>query len=427
MILGYGANDSAGFERTRGIFHTTYIARFMLDVSLALLLITQGLPKRPNFRLGWFALFFLYVLAYISIFDIKYGAVASLKQIYSVTEWVVMVSLAAMILRLGENSSIDARLAALLRFSQLLPVVTSIIVLTMAPFNFRLAFLDGDFLRLGGAMIHPNKLSVLCALGVAAYMADPNLKRRSLPIVFLTAIVIWTGSRSGMAACALALFHGVLGRCPRRWLPFLYLMFTLCLLVIIMALLNYFSSHISSFLTNRQGGGLNNRDVVWAASTKMISMRPYFGFGWLEGPNQIGGFVNQSWWYARNAQNDFLNFGVAAGVPAMILILLIFLLDLIVGLSMEFKGSRRFLGIATIIILLSALVEPVMSTRFNSVGLIFAAVTILCGDIVARRGLRPKFWLTFSGSRSVSTRFAGRSNVPLRFGEGARSLDGITR
>jgi O-antigen ligase len=379
-MLGVTVTDRFGFERS-ALIEPTNLLRLSTISTMGLVLVWYKLKRQIKVFDGpckILVLFYAYQFVTVVLTWHEYNIASHLKQFFSIMEWVIIVFTSSAILNFYGPKGLRDSCLIMRRFIELTSIYTILFMLLIGVYNPHIIYFDSLKTSLGGYAIHPNKLSILCALGILAWLDDRESRFALLIAVLLALVAILTGSRSGIGACLLALGYGLIGRLPPRFKLFLYIILVPGFAFMVIALLGeggaMASSLFSSSLTN-----LNGRGLIWDATVRMYQQRPMFGWGWLEGPARLGTYVQASWFAARNAQNDFLNVQIASGLFATIFLALIYLRDFITGVATEMKPTSRLVLGATVVIFLSALVEPILSTRATSVGMIFIIVSLAAG------------------------------------------------
>lgn len=134
----------------------------------------------------------------------------------------------------------------------------------------------------------------------------------------------------------------------------------------LIALLSYFRQIELGAFSNEGLAGhfytLNSRTAIWEISLALFQQAPIFGWGFIEGPRQIGGLLDQPWWMASNAQNDLLSAMVAGGGIALacMLALCFGTARMIARVRSEkYPHLKLFLSGSALAYLLSAGFEPV--------------------------------------------------------------------
>lgn len=371
LLIGLQVVDKTGIARSTSIFNINNLWRLVIFGILGVSVVRSSFLLRPQngfkISLSWLG---IYILAIISVFaNQKYEWSADeYKVIYGIVEWMIFLLMAGHLLSGPNVRSFDQAILVVRGFAIYLSGFLVMIVLAMSVIRPDLAFFPEPGWTLGGFLIHPNKLSVMCAVGIAALMAETRGNFRHVAVIFLLGITVLTGSRSGTLLGLLAIVHGSIGFVKGRARIFMYMF----LLIMFAALLLYMfdaSGPVRIGANSRDLSDLNGRDAVWRAAQYMIDRHPWLGWGWYEGPAQIGDYTGQGWWYARNAQNDVLNIAVASGVIAGSVAFFAYLRLVIVGIACEIAGSERFFFAAAIILISAGLVEPVVSDLANVVGL----------------------------------------------------------
>ncbi|WP_353227979.1 O-antigen ligase family protein [Novosphingobium sp.] len=361
-----------GKVRQTQLFTATNVLDIVLVLGMtALIFAIKATSKKqkiftPQTNITILAFLYMLVPAYLTRHE--YGSGALLQQVFSITEWIVRVALCSALLNYPRRMTFDESMLVVRYFLKWSSVLCVVIITLLTVVDRNLTFLPTGVLSFGGFALHPNKLSVMCSLGIMAWLDDTKSKQSYWIVLILLLVTVATGSRSGLVTSLFAVAYGLIGRFPPRAQPML--MFGLAIVSIFYLILLSLGVGSLNAVSGRDVSitDLNNRDAVWDASKVMISMRPWIGWGWLEGPALIGDYMNQGWWHARNAQNDFMNFWVASGIGGFIICIVIYGTTALVGFGHARKiGNRLVLG-TIIIVTVSAVFEPILSMRANIVG-----------------------------------------------------------
>jgi O-antigen ligase len=299
---------------------------------------------------------------------------------------VILITLAAYLINNSKEFGFEGAAQAFKTFFKSLSLTLPSVVLATSLVRPDLAFFPVPGWTLGGYMIHPNKLSIVCALGICVWMAEHRSPFRLLISLGLFTVALMTGSRSGSLLSAFALLHGLGSMVPRRLVAPLYILMAACLFATLLLVFGY-----ANFMQGNELTNLNGRDAVWRATRYMVSQKPILGWGWIEGPGQLGFYTGEDWWFSHNAQNDILNFAVSSGIAAGLISAYFYLRTLVVTARYEFNQDYRMLFSASIVIFFSSMVEPISSNLANMVG--FALIFLVLISF-KKRGMEPRVKVT---------------------------------
>lgn len=379
LIVGISVGDRTGAVRNEGLFVASNLYRLGIFMLIGLATTVFLYKRRPSiFPKGSRILYLVYVLAAIATLiasDVSLDP-RNLRLYYSILEWTLFIIVACIVFDRRVARNFSETIALLQKFLIYLSSSTVALVSVVAVVMPELAYFPGARLSFGGFLIHPNKLSVVCALGVAAWMSNQKSRMRIQASLLLIAVAAYTGSTSGTALSIFAFSHGLVNLVSKKWRFVPYFVASLAILAMaamgIGGAVDLVRLAESGDLTN-----LNGREAVWRATFYMLSQHPYFGWGWLDGPNLIGRFTGQDWWFARNAQNDILNFAVSGGLMLGLLSAILYARIIIVGIASELSKERRLYTSCGAIIFLSSMVEPIASGLANSVGFVWVALVVV--------------------------------------------------
>lgn len=381
FIIGITASDNTGVARNASVFEASNIYRVAVFAVISAFAARLILFTRTSlWQNGSASLYSVYGAAAIAslVAGSSDFTLRDLRVYYSLFEWLIFILVGCVLFCSPKLKGIEARLELLRVFLVSLSTTTCLIVIAIAFVSPELAFFPRTDLSLGGFVIHPNKLSVVCALGIAGWLANRRSRLRLPVALLLLAIAALTGSTSGTALSILAFAHGLINLAPRSWNVPLYMVVALAVIAVIAVGLggavDFASLARAGDLTN-----LNGRDAVWRATFYMLSERPWAGWGWLDGPALIGHFTGQDWWFSRNAQNDVLNFAVSGGLITGAIALFIYMRILVLSILLEFSPEKRLFTICGFIVILSSLVEPIASSLANSVGFVWLTMALIGG------------------------------------------------
>src|SRR5262249_8099547 len=132
---------------------------------------------------------------------------------------------------------------------------------------------------------------------------------------------------------------------------------------------------------------LNDRTRVWQASIDAIELRPLLGYGYNAGARAA---IRDHWtfahWVPPHAHDEFLEAALAGGLPAMLLILAIYLVVLWkAGKDARHGAARLFLFLVFVQFAMDAITGGTLGFAYRETGGIFllCAVGILSNDLRA--------------------------------------------
>lgn len=380
LYFGWEVGDQTGQVRSSDLFGLNNITRLIFFFSITIMLIAYYYNYSGSFlRIISKKWLLVYFIALISILAVSWPDLGSnqVKSSYGSFEWILFVAFAGFLCHAFLLYNREDLFQGAALFLSMTSLLTSLNIFLIAIIYPRVAYFPEAQWSLGGFLLHPNRLSILCAIGIASIFYSNSIVRKILFSAFLLIIAAMTGSRSGTLLSLFAFICGFSFQFGKISRYYLYALSGLALILIIYYLFSTGSSSINVRVNARELNDLNGRDAVWQAAKFMILEKPIFGWGWYEGPSRIGEFVGQRWWFARNAQNDILNFAVASGIVNAMIVLYIYVKCLVAGLSSVSQDGKVYIFTVVFVIFCSSLVEPVASSLSNIVGITLILFTTL--------------------------------------------------
>jgi len=387
-VPGFLKFDTTGLTHDYGLINAQSLSRIASSLTIGylfalfLLLSTiqqtkYGIAKSFSFDLGGFRLIFLfYGLLLLSLVNAG-GTTEFLLALYRMCEWMLAVGLCSVALgTLGskrrEKQSASDTFFCLLKYITTIPIVIVFVGMFIVP---DLAmFRSNGVIRLGGYLYHPNAFGVLAGIGAVVFWChSPDLKNRLWAGVLIGAMVL-TYSRGAMIGflVSIAFVFFTHRKAQIRisvWVAALALFF----FVLAFSTLSY--DEIDPILMRggnvEQLATLNNRTHVWTGSWRAILDSPLVGHGFIFGPKDLGTYADQHWWHAPHAHNDFLNAGVAGGIGAAILTVMIYIHVGYAVLTIDRPSAEKAAIIAIYVQLtVYAMLTPLLSSAVFYLGII---------------------------------------------------------
>ncbi len=155
-----------------------------------------------------------------------------------------------------------------------------------------------------------------------------------------------------------------------------------------------------------RGHGLSNittlseRTYVWQAAMQALVLRPWLGYGYVNGPKNA---LREQWrfahWIPPHCHNELLQAAVSGGILAGLLVLAIYLKTLVKAARHAFRSSQdAFLLVVFLQLMILSLGEPILTNPISRAGAVFLLVSFA---ITARPPKRARFAL--SATRAAST------------------------
>lgn len=263
------------------------------------------------------------------------------------------------------------------RFEQLVRIVSLtalIVVLAMLVFLPAVAQTPSTGplgIQLGGTAYHPNYFAVVLALGALYWGTTSRHPVKFLIVPAMLVCWVLTGSRSGLAGGAAAMLaFALLAVKGTGWLD--RLVFRAGILIVVclagLAFLPEIWNVLSRGDPSEDLSQLNARTLIWPVAVGFVASAPLIGHGFIVGPRRISESFPVDWLTPSHAHNDILNAAVAGGLPAALLLAAVFALMLIRAFRQ--RSVNPLLAVTGIPILLTAMVEPVISSHVPIVGVL---------------------------------------------------------
>lgn len=382
--------DRSGVLRAQNLFafHNIYrIAMFgFAGLLLGAAVITGGIKRFLSFLIEVSPIIFLFLSFALTMFvniqferEVGLGFqvqwAESVRSYYFLIEWFLFFLCAYYCIDMLEQSGY--RLEDI--YKKLIVIVATIylsVVLVAIPISSSLAF--GEFGRLGGFVVNPNKLAVVSLVAAAVlFQSDIRVNRLVIAPSFILAAIL-TGSRSvvlgGIIAYVLAriLSSSSASQILLRLgvLTVAGLAGSLLTLVFLDQVLNFVTrgQSLEAVIT------LNSRVSVWLLSLDLFVSHPLTGIGYYFGPKHLWEFYNASLglesWRAPHAHNELLNAALSGGIICAIGVLYVYII-MLVRAAKRFSGRNKFLMIfSTILLFIHSLATPVLSEKLLASGIV---------------------------------------------------------
>lgn len=390
-VPGVMSFDQTGLTHNEGLFNFQAIARILLAGAIAVLVVFVGLSdRRSNFfrvltsksRLAFTLLYILFAASCALCHGMGI-AVA----VFRIFEWFLLWYI---IEAWANHIPVEQRAAMVSRVFYSACMITFAIVaigIMVAP---RLAFasLATDSaafeFRLGGSLIHPNRLGVMAGIAFWYFVLFKRGFRRAALASVCVVILILTYSRGA--------FMGLLVTGP-AFVVFGTMRQKLravagCAVAVSLAII--FEQKIWAFLERGQGvdnvTSASDRMGVWTTAIPLFFKRPLTGYGYISGVKEsLAGATTTSWWIPPHAHNDILQAALTAGVLAAVLLVIIFI-QVAKRISYLPKSPIRTFFIVTFIqITVFAMQGPLVSYELSVLGAMFLMLYACLPARAARR------------------------------------------
>lgn len=239
--------------------------------------------------------------------------------------------------------------------------------------------------RLGGQLLTPAHVTLLASIGVFyALLFFPRGPRKWIAVAIALPTIVLTGARAQLAGFLVTyLVYALLfSRKPAiRWA-------TIGIVLFLGVMAIPFSSVVGKYVARGQStetlASLNDRTRVWKASIDAIELRPLLGYGYNVGARAA---IRDHWkfahWVPPHAHDDFLEAALAGGLPALFLLLAIYLVVLWkAGRDAGYGAAPLFLFLVFVQFVMDAITGGTLGFSYRETGGIFllCAVGILSSD-----------------------------------------------
>lgn len=308
---------------------------------------------------GWLAL-----VTFVTV-----GSMADLAlAYYRLAEWALTIFV---IWNLLPSKSDLPRFEQLVRIVSLTALIVVLAMLILLPAVAQTPSTGPLGIQLGGTAYHPNYFAVVLALGALYWSVTSRHPAKFVIVPIMLVCWILTGSRSGLAGGAAAMIaFALLAVKGTGWLD--RFVFRAGILVVVclagLAFLPEIWSVLSRGDPSEDLSQLNARTLIWPVAIEFAAHAPFLGYGFIVGPRRIGESFPVDWLAPSHAHNDILNAAVAGGVPAALLLATVFALMLM--RAFRVRTANPLLAVTGIPILLTAMVEPLISSHAPIIGVL---------------------------------------------------------
>lgn len=394
-LPGFLKFDRTGLTHDFGLINPQSISRILIFIAIAYLFACLGLygyARRSRTSTVSINLGAIFMLSYYGMFLILSAVVLPLNDFmvagYRIAEWALIIFLCWYhFSTYRENdsqfSNIGEEMISVLRLITSLPLLFVLGGLVLFPDLAYVASEETGAFRLGGYIVGPNSLGVVCGIGAVLFWTSPRRKADRFWSIALFLGMVLTYSRGAMVGFALyVLYHSIfILRTSNQKIAA-----SLLLLVFIFGSFaidkDYFSNQFLRLFSRGASletiTSLNSRTQVWSAALEATSSSPAVGSGFIQGPkNRLEMYFNQDWWRPPHAHNDILNAGVAGGFFMAGLTALIYVGTIFLTLRLKVPVELKVIT-ATILIQCGArsVLTPVFSSALNTLGALMLILII---------------------------------------------------
>jgi hypothetical protein len=378
-VPGVMAFDQTGLTHNEGLFNLQSASRIVLAALVGMAFfacvcvgkrvrIAQAFTRRSTVAFG-----LMYALFLASCFLNASGIAVALFRIF---EWLLLLLI---IEAWSQRIAPEERPYAVTRAFFVICAVSFAMVavgLIVAP-KLALTSLSNDEagfeFRLGGSVIHPNRLGVLAGIALWYFILFKRHLTRVFGVALCSTVLVLTYSRTAIAGVmltgpAFAIFGSVRQRMRAL---------AVCVVAIAVALAS--EDKIWTFLQRGQGSenlqSASERVAVWGAGLNMLRERPLVGFGYISGvKEQLSHAVTTLWWIPPHAHNELLQTAVSAGIFCAVLLLIIYWQIARRIIALPKSPLRTFLLLTFVQLAAYAMQGPVLSYEMSSLGAMLLAL-----------------------------------------------------
>jgi O-antigen ligase len=378
-VPGVMAFDQTGLTHNEGLFNLQSASRIVLAALVGIAFfacvcvgkrvrIAQAFTRRSTVVFG-----IMYVLFLASCFLNASGIAVALFRIF---EWLLLLLI---IEAWSQRIALEERPYAVTRAFFVICAVSFAMVavgLIVAP-KLALTSLSneeaGFEFRLGGSVIHPNRLGVLAGIALWYFILFKRRLTRVFGLVLCLTVLMLTYSRTAIAGLMLTgPVFAIFGSVRQR-------MRALAACALAIALAIACEDQIWHFLQRGQGAEnietASDRMAVWVAGLAMLRERPLVGFGYITGvKEQLAHTVTASWWIPPHVHNELLQTAVTAGIFAAVLVLIMYFQIGKRIVALPKSPVRTFLLTAFVQLLAYAIQGPILSYEMSSLGAMLLAM-----------------------------------------------------
>ena len=249
-------------------------------------------------------------------------------------------------------------------------------------------FTSGTVNRLGGNVVQSNRLGFLACVGVLHSVIYLRGTKRFLFITFYSIVLFFTFSRGSWIGLAIALVICVFMYPSKivRAIGFVCICFTV-------AVASMLSDKLMSILERGQGSSnletLSGRFLVWATDWQAFRLRPWIGYGFVDGPKQIlSQLYLSNYWIPPNCHNEFLQALVTGGIVCGVMIMFLYLIVCYRFIRLMFGNPKNldvlFFGLVFLEVMTFAPLAPVLMAEKLQVGVMFLICFLAAFDALPK-------------------------------------------
>ena len=238
--------------------------------------------------------------------------------------------------------------------------------------------------RLGGFIVYPNTLGLLAAVGLLHSLLYLKGGKRIRLIAFYGLILLFTVSRGNWVGLAIALIIYVVATPSKRTKAF-----GIIGLLAGVATSALFSQTILRVIERGNGEKglktLSDRTSVWITAWRAFRMRPWVGYGYVDGVKRIlAQLYPFSYWTPPHCHNEILQALLSGGILCAVLVLIIYF----VALFGFFRHLSRnpgnsdvlFFSLVFVLIVVHSVLGPILTGARTQISLLLLVCCVACFD-----------------------------------------------
>jgi O-antigen ligase len=380
--------DTTGKTHDVGTFNPWTLTTIALNLAscamlvfLTLLSRRKLLVRKVNYISGlWMAL--LIILAFASLLTPNFPgqpvapSSSMLISFYRLQEWVVAFALILTVYTRETPANSHALLVKMIYMVCFLNIAAVWLVLPISP---SLAFTGADDFtgaaqpRLGGFMITPSHLGLVCGIAFFYFVIFKRGATRIVACVFLVGSLFLTYARGALLGFLIVLLLYIV----------LYMRSTVIrtvsalVLCIVTGGALTFSEQALHFLSRGHDTNnittLSDRTLVWQAAWKCFQDRPLIGYGFVQG---VKGALKEHWtysyWVPPHCHNDLIQAAVSGGIIAALCLFAIYVHVMWHAFRLAKTSPEHLFYLLTLLQLcIAAFLGPMISSQYGQCGAIF--------------------------------------------------------
>lgn len=359
--FGFVATDNTGFGNNSEDIILNHLLRMSGEAFAAAIVLFSALRNRvffaPTRTLSvLIGMYLFYALSYTLIIYTSYVTPA-ITPLLRLAEYALAIVIVSQCL----HSKVQNLQATAIRLIKVLICAAYLIcAIYLVIFPTSIISFGLERTQLGGAAITPNRVALVASVGIMTFGMFGRTRLDFCLFVLSIVVAFLAASRMGYLLMGMALFITAFtySRGEAKAGILLAGMLAMAAALSFIALDPATQAFLGTLASDDQLASFNGRFDIWGIGIHMGLESPFIGWGFIEGPKQIGSFLNQPWWNATNAQNDILGAIISGGAPGLAF-LLIFYIAVWVSLGKVIRNPiRTYVSWLFLMFLASSQFEP---------------------------------------------------------------------